>query len=157
MGYPGSGQAGLPDDLNSEKNYQAMSAHMNTVAGNEALVLDAAKRYPQLIVAGLNPGLIKTGIRENLLGKNTLKSTVLETLIGWFTPSPEIYADRIFPLLVTNKLEGYSGNLFNNRAQGILPSPGLTEVHIERFMAASESLLARKKLPAMTVDAGSTE
>ena len=42
MGYPGTGQAGTLDDLNAEKSYRAFPAHMNTVAGNEVLMLDAA-------------------------------------------------------------------------------------------------------------------
>lgn len=45
MAYPGSGQIGTPDDLNAEQSYKAMAVHMNTVAGNEILVLDGAKRY----------------------------------------------------------------------------------------------------------------
>jgi hypothetical protein len=44
------GGAGTLDDLNAEKSYRAFSAHMNTVAGNEVLVLDAAARYPQATV-----------------------------------------------------------------------------------------------------------
>ncbi len=32
-----------------------MPVHMNTVAGNEMLVLDAAKRYPNASIFGLNP------------------------------------------------------------------------------------------------------
>ncbi|MDC7674923.1 DUF1349 domain-containing protein [Asticcacaulis machinosus] len=45
MAYPGSGQTGTPDDLNAEREYKALPQHMNTVAGNEILVLDAVKRY----------------------------------------------------------------------------------------------------------------
>ena len=74
MGYPGTGQAGTLDDLNAEKSYRAMPVHMNTVAGNEMLVLDAPTRYPNATFFGLNPGLIKTNIRDNFLGKDTLKS-----------------------------------------------------------------------------------
>lgn len=65
-----------------------MSAHMNTVAGNEILVLTGARRYPQLNLFGLNPGLIKTNIRDNFLGKGSLKSRIMETAIGLLTPTP---------------------------------------------------------------------
>lgn len=34
MGFPGAGHIGSADDLNSEKSYGMMAAHMNTVAGN---------------------------------------------------------------------------------------------------------------------------
>lgn len=143
MGYPGSGQIGTPDDLNAEQSYKAMPAHMNTVAGNEMLVLEAAKRYPHVTFFGLNPGLIKTSIRDNFFGKNTLKSRVMETLIGWFTPTADTYAERITSLLLTPDIEEHSGAMFNNKGQAILPSDGLTEPHIRKFMAASEALVAR--------------
>lgn len=143
MGYPGSGQIGTPDDLNAEKFYKAMSAHMNTVAGNEMLVLDAAKRYPHATFFGLNPGLIKTNIRDNFFGKNSLTSRVMETLIGLLTPTADTYAQRITPLLLTPDIEGRSGAMFNNKGQAILSSAGLTDEHIRNFMAASEALVAR--------------
>lgn len=143
MGYPGSGQIGTSDDLNAEKSYKAMAAHMNTVAGNEMLVLDAAKRHPHATFFGLNPGLIKTNIRDNFFGKDTLKSRVMETLIGLLTPTADTYAQRITPLLVSSDLEGHSGTMFNQKGHLILPSPGLTEEHIRKFMLASEALVAR--------------
>lgn len=68
MGFPGTNQKGDPTDLNAERAYAAMETHMNTVAGNEALVLDAVRRYPDVDFFGLNPGLIKTNIRSNVLG-----------------------------------------------------------------------------------------
>ncbi|AMP39801.1 MULTISPECIES: SDR family NAD(P)-dependent oxidoreductase [Ralstonia solanacearum species complex] len=143
VGYPGSGQTGTPDDLNAETSYKAMPAHMNTVAGNEMLVLDAARRYPQATFFGLNPGLIKTGIRDNFFGKDSLKSRVAESLIGLLTPTADAYAQRIAPLLVSPDIEGHSGALFNRKGQAILPSPGLTEDYIGTFMSASEALLSR--------------
>jgi NAD(P)-dependent dehydrogenase (short-subunit alcohol dehydrogenase family) len=143
MGYPGSGQTGTPDDLNAEKSYKAMAAHMNTVAGNEMLVLDAARRYPHATFFGLNPGIIKTNIRDNFFGKDSLTSRVMETLIGLLTPTADTYAHRITPLLLTPDIEGHSGAMFNNKGQAILPSTGLTEEHIRKFMSASEALVAR--------------
>lgn len=143
MGYPGGGQIGTPDDLNAEKSYKAMPAHMNTVAGNEMLVLDAAKRYPHATFFGLNPGLIKTNIRDNFFGKGSLQSRAMETLIGLLTPTADTYAQRITPLLLTSDIEGHSGALFNNKGQAILPSAGLTDEHIRKFMAASEVVAAR--------------
>nr|CUV10901.1 protein of unknown function [Ralstonia solanacearum] len=40
-------------------------------------------------------------------------------------------------------LEGHSGAMFNSQGQAILPSPGLGEAHIRKFMAASETLANR--------------
>ncbi len=144
MGYPGTDQAGTLGDLNAEKAYSGMAVHMNTVAGNEMLVLDAAKRYPDALVFGLNPGLIKTHIRDNFLGKGSFKSRLTETLIGWFMPSPAQYAATIVPLLVSPDLEEHGGALFNRKGEAIEPSSKLTDrTHVERFLAESEALVAR--------------
>jgi NAD(P)-dependent dehydrogenase (short-subunit alcohol dehydrogenase family) len=143
MGYPGTGQTGVAEDLNAETSYKAMPAHMNTVAGNEMLVLDAARRYPNAAFFGLNPGLIKTNIRDNFFGKASWKSRVVESVIGLLTPTADDYARRISPLLFSPDIEGHSGAMFNNKGQAILPSAGLSPGHIARFMAASEALGAQ--------------
>jgi NAD(P)-dependent dehydrogenase (short-subunit alcohol dehydrogenase family) len=143
MGYPGAGQAGNPDDLNAEKCYRVMTAHMNTVAGNEMLVLNAAKRYANANFFGLNPGLIKTNIRANLMGENSLKHRFTEWMIGVLAPSADLYAKRLTPLLFAPELETRSGALFDRKCRPILPSPKLTESHVNRFMAASEALASR--------------
>jgi len=144
MGYPGAGQAGKLGDLNAEKSYSAMVAHMNTVAGNEMLVTDGANRFPQVAFFGLNPGLVKTNIRDNLLGKDSLKSRAMETVIGWFSPSPEQYAERIMPLLVSPDLEVHTGVMFNQKGEAIEASPKLTDrSHVDEFLAQSEALVAR--------------
>jgi NAD(P)-dependent dehydrogenase (short-subunit alcohol dehydrogenase family) len=143
MGYPGTGQTGRPGDLNAEKSYDGMTVHLNTVAGNEMLVLDAAKRYPSLSVFGLNPGLVKTNIRSNYLGEGTLRFRFVEWMIGLATPSPEKYAERLAPLLVSPDLEGRSGALFDQKGFAILPSPSLTDAHVSGFMAASDALVSR--------------
>lgn len=149
MAYPGSGQIGSPDDLNAERGYKAMPQHMNTVAGNEMLVLDSAARYPDVDSFGLNPGLVKTNIRSNFLGHSKYFG-LLEGIIGALNPTPEQYAARMVPLLVTPDIEGRSGAIFDRKGDAILPSAKLTPEYIDRFLAASAALLARTgvQLPA---------
>ncbi len=142
MAYPGAGQTGTSEDLNAERSYKAIAQHMNTVAGNEMLVLDAMKRYPNLDTFGLNPGLVKTNIRRNFLGKSRFFG-LIEGLIGMLNPTPEQYAARIVPLLVTPDISGRSGVMFDRKGQAILPSPALTNDHIAMFLGASEALVAR--------------
>jgi hypothetical protein len=120
-----------------------MAQHMNTVAGNEALVLDGARRWPRFALFGLNPGIVKTNIRANLLGAGSLKHRVVEALIGVLTPTPDQYAARVLPLFVAPELEARSGALFGKKGQPILPSPGFDAVRARAFMDASEALLAR--------------
>lgn len=144
MGFPGTGEAGTVDDLNSEKRYESMAAHMNTVAGNEALVLHAAKLYPRLGVYGLNPGLIKTDIRANALGgRDSLKFKVVEWLIGLVMISAEKYAARLAPVLLAPELEEHTAVHLNQKGIAIKPSEVMTESHVASFMTAADAVLAR--------------
>ena len=143
MGFPGAGQSGKLDDLNAEESYSRWAVHMNTVAGNEMLVLDAAKRYPNATFFGLNPGFVSTNIRGNLFGGKTLLYRFIEWMTGLTAPSAETYAECLTPLLVSPDLEGHSGAMFNRKGLAILPSPELTHSHVKAFIAASEALEAR--------------
>jgi NAD(P)-dependent dehydrogenase (short-subunit alcohol dehydrogenase family) len=143
MGFPGAGNLGDPTDLNAERRYQAMAAHMNTVAGNEAIVLDARSRHPHLDVFGLNPGLVKTKIRSNFLGEGSLKLRLVEALIGLVTPTPEAYATRVLPLLTAPELAGRSGAMFGKKGTAILPTDGFDAAHGARFIEAMDGLVAR--------------
>lgn len=144
MGMPGTNQVGSPDDLNAERSYAPMRVHANTVAGNEMLVIDGATRYPHVTLFGLSPGIIRTEIRDNLFGKGSLKSKIVEGLIGLFTPTPEQYARRITPLLVSPDLEGHSGAMFNQKSRSVTPTARLVDPDYRaQFLAASDALVAR--------------
>ncbi|MCO8269253.1 SDR family NAD(P)-dependent oxidoreductase [Actinoplanes sp. TRM 88003] len=140
MGFPGKGQAGYPTDLNAERSYKAMAVHMNTVAANEALVLDAARRYPHLDVFGLNPGFVKSGIRSNLFGEGSWRYRLMEAALAPIYTKPSVYADRVLPLLST---DAPSGTMFNRKGAAIPASPVLTPDRVTAFMAASERLVAK--------------
>ena len=143
MGSPGVGEIGNPGDLNSEKDYRSMVAHGNTIAGNEILVLGAKDMLPGPAYFGLAPGLIKTGIRSNLLGDRSITHKLVETAVGFFMQSPETYAKRVVPLLFAPELEGRTGIMFGPKAQPVLPTRGLDTAYIDRYLSASEALLRR--------------
>ena len=96
---------------------------MNGVAGNEMLVPDSARRYPNASFFGLNPGAVKSNIRSNWLGANSLKHRIFEWVIGLISQSADTYAERIAPLLVSPDLEGHSGAMFDPKGFAIFPSP----------------------------------
>lgn len=146
MGFPGSGQKADVEDLNSERSYGRMRAHMNTVAGNEALVLDAAERCPNLDIFGLNPGFVKTGIRSQLFGGKKWLYHLIERLTDFMTKDPNAYAATIAPLLIAPELGGRSGAMFDAKARAILPSTWLDRDATRRVIEASEALLQRTSL-----------
>ncbi|BBO04018.1 MULTISPECIES: SDR family NAD(P)-dependent oxidoreductase [Bradyrhizobium] len=143
MGFPGTEQRANVDDLNSERSYKRFAAHSNTVAGNEVLVIEAAGRFPDVDVFGLNPGFVKTNIRANLLGSRALFA-VVEWLTSFMMVEPNAYAERLVPLLVSRDLNGRSGAMFNNKAEAILASPSSTEPsYAAALMGASDRLVSR--------------
>jgi NAD(P)-dependent dehydrogenase (short-subunit alcohol dehydrogenase family) len=145
-GFPGAGQLGNVDDLNAEKAYSSNVVHMTTVAGNEALVLWAAKRFPGAAFFGINPGLIKTNIRANVLGGNeSLRFKVVEGLIGLFTPTAEQYATKTLPLLLSPELEQHSGAFFNAKARPILRTEGMDDARVEALISKSEAFIDRAR------------
>ena len=143
MGSPGVGTIGDPDDLNSEKNYKSLTAHANTIAGNEILVLGAKDRFPGPAFFGLGPYLIKTGIRSNMLGDGSITHKLVEATVGLFMQSPETYAKRMVPLLFAAELDGRTGLMFGHKAHPVLPTQGLDKAYVDHFLSASEALLRR--------------
>lgn len=144
MGMPGTNAQGNIEDLNSEKTFSPMPAHLNTVAGNEALVLYGARQYPDINFYGLNPGLIKSNIRSNMSGgQGSLRHRITEGIIGLLTISADTYARRVVPLLFSTDLESASGAFFNHKAIAILPSEIMTPAYVHAYMEASDKLLTR--------------
>jgi hypothetical protein len=73
-----------------------------------------------------------------------LKSRFIEFPTGLFTATPETYAERIVPLVVSTDLDAVSGTLFDQKGNAILTSPRLTDASYRKaFIAASEALVAR--------------
>lgn len=142
MAAPGGNVLGDPANLNAEPEYSVLKAHTNTVAANEALVVaGAAGEFPGLAFFGLNPGMIKTGIRSNFLGDGSFTHRLAESAIGILGQSREQYAARIVPVLFAPDLDDYNGTMFNNKGQPIVASEGMTRVYAEKFIASSQDLL----------------
>jgi NAD(P)-dependent dehydrogenase (short-subunit alcohol dehydrogenase family) len=116
MGYPGVGSTPTNlDDINFEHTeYSVLHAHLNTVVFNEALVYELAKKRKDIHVFGLNPGIIPTGIRDNLHGGGkTLIGRVVEFLISLVMPTAEQYVERVvLPLVASPQLQKKTGVCF---------------------------------------------
>lgn len=154
MGFPGKPNTATLDDFNSEKEYKAIPAHMNTVVGNEALVRYWAEQYPGGVqVYGLNPGLIQTGIRERIFVNHPWVMSIVESMISLFFQSAEQYAQRVLvPLLATDEQE--DAESFKNRtlfeADGTIlqPNPFLQDEQNYQKLIVESKKLAQKALSA---------
>jgi hypothetical protein len=148
MGFPGAGQKGELDDLNGEARYVGGlgQTHMNTVAGNEALVHHWAAQGRK--VFGLNPGMITTNIRTNADNGCFMRS--VERLIGWFGPSAAQYAGAVVPLFVTLELDAAPGALFGQKGTPVLPTPAFRDAaFVKKWIDGLDALVARAKGPAV--------
>lgn len=145
MGYPGTNLTPTVDDFNSEKSYASWGAHMNTVAGNEALVHYLNKEFQGNANAyGLNPGMVRTEIRDNLLGKGSWKSWLMESLVGLFTWTPASYAESTINVIVSPELEKRPGAFINNSRKIIPGNPFFSkEENVARVLSETVKLADR--------------
>lgn len=142
MGFPGNQQAGDPDNLNSDKGkYNNMNTHMTTVAANESLVMKYAKDSTNFNIYGLNPGIIRTDIRNNVYGAHTWIRNALEWIIGKTQQDTNTYSKKLIPLLVTPDIEKHNGTSFNNNIEAILPSKCMNMELVNKYVDASERLI----------------
>ncbi len=141
MGFPG--QDLEIKDWNAQSGYSVLDQHMNTVVANEALVLAYRRKFPELEVYGLNPGLVQTDIRSNMYaGFWRYLEPVLEGIISLVFPSADEYAQHIYPVIAAERLPRRTVS-FNSQGEALRVNPKLTEEAVERIWRDSEALVAR--------------
>jgi len=143
-GFPGGKRKATLDDFNSEKNYRWAVAHINTVVGNESLVLDSAERLPSINFYGMNPGIISSNIMAGVLGDRSILLKMQQTIMGMLFQSSEKYAKTITPLLVSTDIEQYTGVMFGRHGDPIHSNPTLLDKsYVKRVIEESEKLTDR--------------
>jgi NAD(P)-dependent dehydrogenase (short-subunit alcohol dehydrogenase family) len=149
-GFPGTSgllkQTNL-EDFNSERSYAGGfgTAHMNTVALNEALVHYLASKGIEAY--GLNPGLIKSGIRDSVHGgSGGIMGTILESMIALFNPTAEDYVKKLLPVLLSSDLSLHKGAMFGQNADPIKPSPEFASTKLVTEWITAADMLATKAL-----------
>jgi len=120
LGYPGDDKMisryedqwfGWPDPM-------IIPPTVNTILFNDALIHEAAKRFPDLHVFGVNVGfLTRGGIKELPLSRKSISSLILETLLSLVIRTPHQLVEKsILPLIAAPELDSkyavaYSSNL----------------------------------------------
>jgi hypothetical protein len=118
--------------------------HALHLKGLKVAIIGGTDGIRMRIFFGVNPGGVKTDIRMNFFGGNTLKFRFIESMLRLVSTSVETYTEFTVPLLVSPDLEGHSGTMFNRKGLAILPTPKLTDSSYNKaFMAASEKLVSR--------------
>jgi len=129
-------------DFNSEKSYNGGFAtpHMNTVALNEAIVHHLAAQGKE--VYGLNPGLIKSGIRDSLHGGGIIGG-MLESAINLFNPTSDAYINKLLPALLSPDLSSHKGAMLGQSGDVILATPEFTKEVVAEWINAADALAAK--------------
>jgi hypothetical protein len=88
--------------------------------------------------------LIKTGLREKFLGKDTYSSYGVDLLASAVSQTPEQYAESVLShLLVSPALENINRALFDYAGYPLQPSACLTDRYREKVIKESEELLVK--------------
>ncbi len=144
MGFPGMNVKANIEDFNSEKRYNAGTAHYNTIIGNEAIVHKYSMKNNGFHCFGLNPGLIKSDIRTGLTGQDSLLTRIVEWFISAFNQDSDTYADKLMSLFLSSDLDDYNGLMFNKNADLIETSKVfLKSSYIDAVIQASDDVIKK--------------
>jgi hypothetical protein len=148
MGFPGTDQKYYIEDMNCEKKYDSFGTHFNTVVGNEALVVDWSSKSNGILYYGLNPGLIQTGIRDNVYSGTIGKvlKPIVEGMIGLLTTSAKTYGTNMVSVLFAPNLDKPNGAIINQQGKPIYSSKAFTTDPdlAKNFIDASQKLVTEK-------------
>ena len=103
MGKCGAERSVDFDNFNGQLEYSGAKQHDSVMVANDALVLGARKRFPNLKVYGLHPGVHGTEIRDKKFAGRT-SGKVVKSLINAHMPSVETYARKIIPVIAAHSL-----------------------------------------------------
>eukprot|EP00961_Rhodomonas_salina_P286577 3872204-Rhodomonas_salina.3 len=149
MGFPGAPDTPQLDDFNWDTSWKSWHAHMNSVLGNDALVLGIAEQqHPaaSFNIFGLNPGIIATDLMFDFCGgQDSPFHRLQKTTLSAVAPSVEEYTNAAVHLLVSPQIEGESGASFNQRGERIRSCPwNLAERgNVRRIWVEAEQLAQR--------------
>lgn len=131
-----------PADLNGERAYRWKRQHEATVACNDALVLGARQRHPQLRIWGLNPGVVDTDLR-NAQYRTEFSKKLMKGIVYSHAKTPEFYAARAVHLLGNS---GLAKNVFawDSRARPVEPSKFLKKAGVvDQIWEATDKLIQK--------------
>jgi NAD(P)-dependent dehydrogenase (short-subunit alcohol dehydrogenase family) len=140
MGFPGA-EVKI-ENWNGKPKYEQFPQHMNTVVANDALVLGYRTRYPDYQVYGLNPGMVTTGIRDNIWKDKKLIGSAVENIMSWFTPSAKSYGESIVDKVINAQEISKSTIFFNQFGEPIQRSKYLSDSkNVEKVWEDTDKLI----------------
>jgi len=104
-------------------DYNDVAFHIHTIIFNDALIKEAAKRYPDLKVFGVNPGFITRGGASDIqFAEKNIFSRALERFLTLGIKSPEYYVRHtLVQILASPDLEFHSGAYISDKCEELPP------------------------------------
>ncbi len=131
------------EDFNSDRTYNSSRAHLHSIAGNDALVLGLRKRHPELLIWGINPGLVSSDIRANSYRLHTL-GKIWEGVVSVHALSPDFFASTVLLHIVANPQLSPFVFAWSNRSKAIAPSHFLEdEKNVDRIWELTDAIIAK--------------
>jgi len=129
LGYPGEDRmlSAYDDMWFSWNDYKQIPYYLNTVLFNDALVKEAARRYPGLAVFGINPGFLSSASASDVQWeKKNILSRMFGSIIEWFLTmgikSTDAYVhNTLVQIIAAPGLDGKSGTYINDKLEDLPP------------------------------------
>jgi NAD(P)-dependent dehydrogenase (short-subunit alcohol dehydrogenase family) len=131
LAYPGDDPmlASFEDSWFDWQDYKEIPRYVNTVSFNDALVKEAARRFPDLRVYGVNPGFISRSGGSDLHDVHKgLVLSALDRMTSMFMRSPTQYADKILiQILASPELHLHNGAYISEKFQELPPKKWMSK------------------------------
>jgi hypothetical protein len=131
LAYPGDDNivSNFEDQWFAWPDYKDVPFHVNTLLYNDALVKEAARRFPDLKVFGVNPGFISPEGGSDLQHlSRSLPMRIMEYLLAIAIKTPTQYVRKsLVQILAAPDLEFKSGSYISDRCEELAPKQWMSK------------------------------
>jgi nucleoside-diphosphate-sugar epimerase len=150
LGYPGDDQimSNYEDMWFDWHEPKDIPWHLNTVHMNDAIIKEAARRYPDLRIYGVNPGFISPegGSDVQWEGRHFI-SRIMERLLAFGMKTPHQYVSKtLIQIVATPELDdkAKSGAYINDKMEELPPKKWMAKLeHRQQVWDNSQRMVAK--------------
>jgi len=125
LAYPGDDpMLSVFEDMKFDwSDYKEIPRHLNTVLFNDAMIKEAARRFPDIRVYGVNPGFLSHGAATDIhAARHGIVTRTMESLAGLVIKSPERYAEKtLIQIIASPELHMYNGEYISDTLELLPP------------------------------------
>jgi len=125
LAYPGDDRimSGFEDMWFGWWDYNEVPFHIHTILYNDALIKEAARRYPDLKVFGVNPGFVTRGGASDIqFAEKNILSRIAERFLSLGIKSPHHYVRHtLLQIVASPDLDFHSGAYISDKCEDLPP------------------------------------